>query len=209
MNVNQPAEFRRTLAGEASAYGLELASEALDGSTKYYQLLCSWNTRLHLVAPTSPSEFAKRHILESLLLLKHLPGEARVADIGSGGGLPIIPCLIARPDIQATLIESSKKKAVFLREVLNQIGNSQATVISERFQSVIAPAVDFVTCRALERFETILPQLIDWAPPNAILLLFGGPGIKKALDDLGLDFEEDLIPRSERRFLIKVDPSKR
>jgi 16S rRNA (guanine527-N7)-methyltransferase len=173
--------------------------------TKYYQLLCSWNSRLHLVAPTSPGEFAKRHILESLLVLKYLPGEARVADIGSGGGLPIIPCLIARPDIQATLIESSKKKAVFLREALNQMRNSHATVIPERFESVAAPEVDFITCRALERFQEVLTGLIDWAPPTATLLLFGGPGLRKSLEDLGLDFDEDLIPSSERRFLFRVN----
>ena len=44
------------------------------------------------------------------------------SDIGSGGGLPIIPCLIARPDLEATLIESSQKKVVFLREALNRLG---------------------------------------------------------------------------------------
>lgn len=209
MNVNQPTEFRRTLEADASAYGLELASETLDGLTKYFQLLRSWNSRLHLVAPTSPGEFARRHILESLLLLEYLPAEAQVADIGSGGGLPIIPCLIARPDIRATLIESSKKKAVFLREALKEIGNSQATVIPERFESVGVPTVNVVTCRAIERFEEILPQLIDWAPPTATFLLFGGPGIKKALEGLRLEFRAKLIPNSERRFLFKVQPAKR
>ena len=52
-------------------------------------------------------------MLESLMLLKHLPSDAKIADIGSGAGLPIIPCLIARPDLHATLIESSQKKSVF------------------------------------------------------------------------------------------------
>ncbi len=86
---------------------------------EYYSLLTRWNDRLHLVAPCSPEEFATRHVLESLLLLKHLPHEAKIADIGSGGGLPIIPCLIARADLEVTMIESSQKKAVFLREALS------------------------------------------------------------------------------------------
>ena len=79
----------------------------------FYSLLTHWNDRLHLVAPCSPEEFATRHVLESLMLLKHLPQDAKIADIGSGAGLPIIPCLLARPDLQATLIESSQKKSVF------------------------------------------------------------------------------------------------
>lgn len=204
--MNDPfSEFRKTLDTEAPNYGLELTSETLDGLTKYYQLLSSWNSRLHLVAPTSPEDFARRHVLESLLLVNYLKHDARVADVGSGGGLPIIPCIIARPDIRATLIESSKKKAVFLREALNHIGNLNTTVLSERFESVNAPEVDFVTCRAVERFEEILPQLIEWAPPTASLLLFGGAGLKKVLEGLVPNVGAKLIPGSERRFLFRVN----
>ena len=96
----------------------------------FYSLLTRWNDRLHLVAPCSPEEFATRHVLESLLLLKHLPQDAKIADIGSGAGLPIIPCLIARADLKATLIESSQKKTVFLREALNNLGR-QAVIIAQ------------------------------------------------------------------------------
>ena len=53
-----------------------------------------------------------------LVLLKHLPANAKVVEVGAGAGLPIIPCLIVRPDLEAVLIEASKKKSVFLREAL-------------------------------------------------------------------------------------------
>ena len=202
--TNQTSEFRRTLESEASGYGVKLTPKTQDGLTGYYRLLCSWNSRLHLVAPTTPEQFARRHILESLLLLEYLTKEARVADIGSGGGLPIIPCLIAQPNIRATMIESSKKKAVFLREALRQIGHANSTVIAERFESVVVPDIDFVTCRAVERFEKILPQMIEWTPSNATLLLFGGPGLEKVIATMGLSFDAKLIPGSERRLLFRV-----
>jgi 16S rRNA (guanine527-N7)-methyltransferase len=204
MNLTVEAKrFREVLDAESATYRVTLAAEALEGLTQYYELLHAWNPRLHLVAPTSPQEFATRHVMESLLLLQHLPQRAHVADIGSGAGLPMIPCLIARPDIQAVLIEASKKKAVFLREALNKTSTAkQATVIAERFESIPAPDVGFLTCRALERFETMLPRLIEWAPAKATLLLFGGEGLGRRLEDCGFAATSILIRKSSRRFLF-------
>jgi 16S rRNA (guanine527-N7)-methyltransferase len=201
-------QFRETLKTEMTAYGAPLSREILDGLAQYYQLLKAWNARLHLVSFSSPREFATRHLLESLVMLKFLPQGARIADIGSGGGLPIIPCLIARSDLQAVLVEASKKKAVFLREVLRLTSTQERTqVIAERFENLATPEVDFVTCRALERFETVLPRLMNWAPTPSTLLLFGGEGLGKVIGDLHLSSERILLPNSARRFLFVVSKS--
>lgn len=197
--------FREALEAEAASYGVLVSKEALDGLTQYYELLNLWNPRLHLVAPCSPREFATRHVLESLVLLKHLTNGSRVADIGSGGGLPIIPCLIARPALHAVLIESAQKKAVFLREALTQTGISwRAKVIGERFENVAAPEVDFVTCRALERFEEMLPHLFEWAHEKATLLFFGAKRLETGIESLGFSSTTELMPHSQGRFLFIV-----
>lgn len=201
----QTQKFRQTLESEAAAYDVTLSSPALDGLAKYYELLSVWNSRVHLVAPCSPEEFATRHVLESLVLLKYLPSEARTAEVGAGGGLPIIPCLIVRPDLRAVLIEASPKKAVFLREALNHAAvANRAAVIAQRFESVTAPPVGFVTCRALERFEEMLPHLLDWAPPQTTLLLFGGQRLERRIETLGFAATPELLPRSKARFLFVV-----
>jgi 16S rRNA (guanine527-N7)-methyltransferase len=187
--------FEKTLLANMRSFGVELAPETVAQLGTYYSLLIRWNDRLHLVAPCSPEEFATRHLLESLLLLEHLPHGAKIADIGSGGGLPIIPCLIARPDLEATLIESSQKKAVFLREALKEVDRS-ATIIARRFEDIEAPDVAFVTSRALDQFVRKIPVLLDWAPDGATLLLFGGEEL--------LDGERFLIPGSEKRYLYYV-----
>jgi 16S rRNA (guanine527-N7)-methyltransferase len=203
-STSAAAEFRDTLETEAIGYGVSLTDNALDRLAKYYELLNAWNPRLHLVAPSSPALFATRHVLESLFLLSQLPEGARVADIGSGAGLPIIPCLIARPDLNAVLIEASKKKSIFLREALSATAVSKASVIAERFESITAPEVDFVTSRALERFEQMLPLLISWAARPSELLLFGGEGLAQKIAESGLESAKKLIPNSQRRYLFKV-----
>ena len=207
--MNRAAEtnkFRETLKGAAPDYNVVLTKETLDGLSQYYDLLSFWNARVHLVAPCSPQEFATRHILESLVLLKHLPTPANVAEVGAGGGLPIVPCLIVRPDLRAILIESAQKKAVFLREALTQTHTSaRASVINERFENVPTPAVGFVTCRALERFEEMLPHLFEWAPPKATMLLFGAKRLETRIEQLGFSSSAELMPRSQGRFLFVVN----
>lgn len=190
---NELGRFESALRSNMSAYGVDLDPETLSRLGTYYSLLTRWNDRLHLVAPCSPEEFATRHVLESLILLEHLPPEATIADVGSGAGLPILPCLIARPDLKATLIESSQKKTVFLREALSAV-DRKAAIIARRFEEIEAPGVAFVSCRALDRFARQIPVLRAWAPKGATLLFFGGENLLSA--------ERYLIPGSEKRYLF-------
>jgi len=201
----QITEFQDALVQHADDYGISLSSADTTGLTRYYELLTHWNQRLHLVAPCSPTEFATRHVLESLLLLKHLPEGASVAEVGAGGGLPIVPCLVVRTDLSAVLIEAAQKKAIFLREALKEIEAAiRAQVINERFENVSAPDVSFVTCRALERFDEMLTHLLEWAPAASTLLLFGAKRLEKRIESLGYKSSAELIPRSQARFLYSV-----
>lgn len=195
---SETQRFEQALTANMRLFGVELAPETVAVLGAYYSLLIHWNDRLHLVAPCSPEEFATRHVLESLLLLPHLPHAAKIADIGSGGGLPIIPCLVARADLEATLIESSQKKAVFLREALKAAGR-KGTIVARRFEEIEAPDVDFVTSRALDQFVRKIPVLLDWAPDGATFLLFGGEELVEAR---ARGFEAFLIPGSEKRYLF-------
>ncbi len=183
-----------------------MSAQARARLADYFKHLTAWNARLHLVAPCSPAEFATRHVLESLLALPYLPENARVADVGSGAGLPIIPCLIMRPDINATLIESSPKKAIFLREALRVVGmRGAARVVSERFENTGTPQADVITCRALDRFGEMFRKLVAWSPPESGLLLYGGHNIREQIESNALAYTAVRIPESEQRFLFVIE----
>ncbi|HVF42408.1 MAG TPA: RsmG family class I SAM-dependent methyltransferase [Pyrinomonadaceae bacterium] len=198
-------EFDKALAENSAAFG-----QALDGGARarlgdYFEAVARWNSRLHLVAPCAPAEFATRHALESLVALPHIPKGSAFVDVGSGAGLPAIPCLVAREDLSATLVESSQKKAVYLRETLRELGLSErARVVAERFEKVTPPRAAALTCRALERFTEVLPSLVGWASGVPVLLLFGGETLRERLERLPVNIEQTLIPTSERRFLFVV-----
>ncbi|HEX8338228.1 MAG TPA: RsmG family class I SAM-dependent methyltransferase [Pyrinomonadaceae bacterium] len=196
-------EFDKALAERAGRFGVGLGEEARDRLGRYFELVTAWNPRLHLVAPCPPAEFAARHVLESLTALPFIPERATALDVGSGAGLPAIPCLVARPGMKAVLFEASQKKSVFLREALSGLGLAgRARVVAERFEKVDPPDADCLTCRAVERFTEILPALLAWAAGVPTLLLFGGESLRERLELEGVSFQTVRVPESERRFLF-------
>ncbi|HEX3144162.1 MAG TPA: 16S rRNA (guanine(527)-N(7))-methyltransferase RsmG [Pyrinomonadaceae bacterium] len=201
--ATERADFAIAIETNAPDFGLELSDDQIALLADYYELLLKWNERLHLVAPCSPEEFGIRHVLESLVLLPHFSPRATVVDVGSGGGLPIIPCLLIREDLHATLVESSKRKTVFLREALRLVASPErAAVVNARFEELDFPASDFLTCRALDRFSQLLPRLIERVGPQTTLLLFAGDALGRQVQSLIPSARLERVPHSEKRFLV-------
>ena len=195
-------QFIRALETNQEAFGISLSVEKFFNLAKYYELVCQHNDILHLVAPSPPETFAVRHILESLFAEKFLLKNARFADIGTGAGLPAVPCLIARKDTRGVLIESKLKKANFLREVLAECKlEDRACILDRQFEELPKPDVSYVLCRALDKFSEKLPKILKWSA-DCNLLFFGGNALRDALKNNGVKFEEKLLPLSERRFLF-------
>jgi len=201
--ATQRADFSKAIETNAPDFGLELSDDQTALLADYYDLLMKWNERLHLVAPCSPEEFAIRHVLESLVLLPHFSQRATVLDVGSGGGFPMIPCLLIREDLHATLVESSKRKAVFLREALRLVASPErAQVVNARFEETEFPVSDFLTCRALDRFSQLLPLMIERIGPRTTLLLFAGDALGKQIQSLIPSARLERVPHSDQRFLV-------
>ena len=195
-------QFIRALESNQEAFGIFLSTEKIFNLAKYYELVQKHNAILHLVAPSSPETFAVRHVLESIFAEKFLPKNACFADIGTGAGLPAIPCLIVRKDTRGSLVESKLKKVSFLREVLTECRlENRAEILDRQFEELEKPAVDFITCRALDKFTEKLPKILKWSK-GCGLLFFGGNNLGENLEKHSVKFEQKLIPQSEKRFLF-------
>ena len=196
-------EFIAAIRSNQATFGVELTEPTIERLADYYEFVEEHNPLLHLVGPCSTEEFATRHILESLTLLEFLPANARFADVGAGAGLPSIPCLIARDDLHAVLIESKEKKSQFLEAVIAASKlHDRATVVNRQFSEVKRPDVSHVTCRALDRFMQKLPQLVKWSG-DSTLLFFGGPSLREELETRRVRFELRLMPLSSQRYLFR------
>lgn len=195
-------EFIESIKKHQTAFDLNLSEEKINALADYYEIIQEHNAILHLVAPSSAEEFATRHILESLTLLEFLPKKAKFADVGTGAGLPSIPCLIVREDLRGVLIESKLKKVNFLEEVCEKLKfENRVLIIKKQFEEAEKSNGFFVTCRALDKFTDKLPRLLKWVG-NADLLFFGGDNLREALKKQNVEFKEKLMPMSEKRFLF-------
>ncbi|MEZ5421468.1 MAG: RsmG family class I SAM-dependent methyltransferase [Pyrinomonadaceae bacterium] len=194
--------FDQTLSRMADSRGLNLDPEAIEKLVAHYDLVMQANPLLHLTGPVSAEEFAERHTLESLAILEFLPIGSKFIDVGPGGGFPSFPCLIVRPDLSAILIESKVKKTEFLVDAARKLGLSdRVVVINKQFEEVRDLECDYVTCRALDKFSEKLPRLLRRFAGKQ-LLLFGGPTLRDGLNAAHRNFDEILLPNSERRFLF-------
>lgn len=198
-------EFIEAVINNQNAFGLNIAEKKIEALADYYALVQKYNPVLHLVAPCSAEEFAVRHVLESLTIGEYLPKKAKFVDVGTGAGLPSIPCLIVRDDLLGTLIESKVKKTAFLEEVVKECKLEKRTrIVNRQFEEVERPDVSHVTCRALDKFIEKFPRLLKWSK-NASLLLFAGNSLRDELKKNNLKFQEKLMPLSEQRFLFIVN----
>ncbi len=79
--------------------------------------LVRWNQKFNITAITDPLEIAVKHFLDSLAVVRLIPANAKLLDIGSGGGFPGLPLKVCLPDLTVTLIDGSRKKVNFLKHV--------------------------------------------------------------------------------------------
>jgi len=101
--------------------------------------------------------------------------DGRLADLGTGPGLPGIPLALVRPGLQVTLVESNGKKARFLREALRTLGLANARVAECRIEALAEPgAYDAITARALATLPLILELGGHLLGPGGRLLALKG-----------------------------------
>ena len=147
-----------------------LAGQLLD----YLALLDRWNKTYNLTAIRDPREMLSKHLLDSLSMWPHVrPG--KLADLGTGPGLPGIPLALAVPGLQVTLVESISKKTRFLREVVRQLQLDNVRVLDSRAEAVAEPgAYDQITARAMDTLAGILAVGGHLLAPGGRLLAMKG-----------------------------------
>ncbi len=129
---------------------------------RYAALLATEGVVRGLIGPREVPRLWDRHLVNCGLLAPLIPEGARVADVGSGAGLPGLVLALARPDLRVTLIEPMARRVAFLTEACAELGADGVTVQRGRAEdSADRHAFDVVTSRALAP----LPRVVAWSLP--------------------------------------------
>lgn len=135
---------------------------------RYAVLLATDGVTRGLIGPREVPRLWDRHLLNCALLAPLVPPGARLADLGSGAGLPGLVLAIVRPDLAVTLVEPMARRVTFLEEARQQLGLDSVRVVRARAEQWgDGSRFDVVTARAVAPLATLLV----WGMP---LLAAGG-----------------------------------
>ncbi len=135
----------------------------------YAEFLVEYNQYVNLTAVTDGDSILKKHFLDSILLHEYakscFPQSAKILDIGSGAGFPGVPLSLIRPDLQVVLLDSLRKRIVFLEKLREKLHCSYTAVHGRAEELAKDPmyreSFDVVTARAVAS----LPILAELSLP--------------------------------------------
>ena len=149
------------LKEKAEKYGITLDDKALERFDLYAKLLVEWNEKINLTAITEPEEIVIKHFLDCLTVFSKvdIKENAKIIDVGTGAGFPGLVMLIARPDLQMTLMDSLNKRLNVIRDILEKLGLT-AEVVHSRAEDggqnkAYREKYDYSTARAVSNLRDL------------------------------------------------------
>lgn len=157
------------------AMGLAIPAGAVARMAAHIELVSKWNRVHNLTAVREADQMVVLHVLDSLSLLPHLGDARSVLDVGTGAGFPGIPLAIARPHLQVTLLDSSRKKCTFLEQARAELRLANITVACERVESWRPEQrFDAIVSRAFAELSDFVTQARHLVAPGGRLLAMKG-----------------------------------
>lgn len=157
--------------------------DRVDAAVAYAERLATDGVVRGLIGPREAPRLWERHILNCALLAPALPEGARVADIGSGAGLPGLVLAIARPDVTLTLIEPLLRRTTFLEECVAALGLTNVDVVRGRADALHGAAdFDVVTSRAVAPLDRLLEWSMPLVAPEGVLLAMKGSSAPEEIE---------------------------
>ena len=198
--------------------GLKLSATNIADLELFLQEMGRWNRVHNLTAIEGEKDSIRLHLIDSIAVLpvlrQFLTGPSpKIADLGSGGGLPAIPIAIVQPEWQLILIEAIRKKTAFLQHVRGKLKLKNIEVLCERVEdaAVQQPGqFDAVISRAFTNLARFLDLSLPFLKPDGLVFAMKAKRADDEMKDVSMKewrlvADEPLhIPKLavERRLLV-------
>jgi 16S rRNA (guanine527-N7)-methyltransferase len=184
MSIQQPDDSnvsRETFEVELEpASAVEIFGAGIDKARAYAAALVRDGDELGLLGPREMPKLWTRHILNSAVVAELVEPGKKVADVGSGAGLPGIPMAIAQPEATFVLIEPMERRSKWLQEQVDALGLSNVRVHRARAEEV-GEAFDIVTARAVSALPKLLRMTVPLTRDGGEIIALKG---SKAADEI-------------------------
>lgn len=177
-----PAWIEKLIEGSA-ALGVPIDRPVAEKLARFADRLLEWGAKMDLTSITDPDEIREKHFLDSLSVVPLLRGAKEVVDLGSGAGFPGLVLAAILSNTRIVSVESRSKKSVFQRQVIRELGLTNATAETARAEEVIAKtaAPTIVTARALTDLDGLLALVEPWLAKGTTLVAFKASGVEDEL----------------------------
>ena len=183
------------------AYGVDKAEDKAIILEKYLNEIMLFNPTLKLVGEKDRDEIIYRHILDSAsaypIFSSLTNPSSKIADLGTGAGLPGVVLAILFPDRNFVLIDRMTRRIGFLRAVKAKLNLVNVEIVSKDI-SEVKDHFDYVTSRAFRPLSAVAEDMMKLAPETILY-----KGTKKAIEeeidelkDMGYSFSSSIYPVS-------------
>ena len=191
----------------AAEFGIKLSDIQMGQFRLYHERMVEWNEMMNLTRIIEWDHVVGRHFLDSLSVITALPPEAlrsdaTLLDVGSGAGLPGVPLKIVFPDLKVTLLEVTQKKALFLEQVVVELGLPGLEVRTGRAEDLarepdLREAFDTVVARAVAKLNVLVELMAGFCRVEGVVVAQKGNAphdeirlASKAIKTMGVEVAE-------------------
>ena len=175
--------------------GLQLSPINIADLELFLQEMGRWNQVHNLTAIEGEKDSIRLHLIDSIAVLPVLRQflnrpSPKIADLGSGGGLPAIPIAIVQPEWQLSLIEAIRKKTAFLQHVRGKLKLKNIEVLCERVEDAALqqPAqFDAVISRAFTNLARFLDLSLPFLKPGGLVFAMKARRADDEMKDVCMD----------------------
>lgn len=213
--------FIDELQTAAKNFNIELNDTQLKQFDTFYRLVVDWNSKMNLTTITEPSDFAVKHIIDSISIWNDdkFQNVDTFIDVGTGAGFPGIPLKIYRPHLKITLLDSLAKRINFLKTAVEEIGFEDVTFIHSRAEdaahnSILRENFDLAVSRAVAKLNILAEYCVPFVKLGGYFAALKGANFKEELQDAknavkilgGVDIEcvKIKLPNDNERNLIYI-----
>jgi 16S rRNA (guanine527-N7)-methyltransferase len=175
--------------------GLNLSKENIADLELFLQEMGRWNQVHNLTAIEDESDSIRLHLIDSITVLPVLrqflkASNPKIADLGSGGGLPAIPLAIMEPEWRLSLIEAVRKKTAFLQYVRGKLKLKNIEILNERVEYVAVhqkAQFDAVISRAFTSLAHFLQLSLPLLKPDGLVFAMKGKRADEEMQEVSMN----------------------
>lgn len=180
--------FIEKMQEKSNDLGVRFLVEQTEQFFEYMNLLIEWNEKINLTAITDPEEIILKHFIDSITILKDIPDNSKIVDVGTGAGFPGIPLSIMNPSLKITLVDSLNKRLIFLQEVVDKLKLKNIEIVHARAEEFgqnkkYRESFDISTSRAVANLSTLSEYLIPLVKINGKVISMKAAEAQEEIDE--------------------------